>query len=1337
MGQEILYCYKCQTRLLGSEFEKGKAFKVGGKAACGKCVQDLLAVDPEAQADYERAKKIASSSRVPAAASESGSGKWKPAVRPAPAAPAAPPLKPRNTVILVAIVVGALLLIAVATLMSSHRTTVVHNDPAPAPPSPPAPPRLEDPKPPAVSPTSAFAAELREIDERMRTGLAAEEFRPVSEFLAQARTKRNTPEWLNEIDLRIPLVEARVRRAAQPLREKALEALKRKDDAEVRKLRERIGAWGFPTVVDDFDRALAEAVAAPPPPPAGASVPGLVAYADAIAGGWMNMSWDVDLNLTANDFPFEGNGCIHVVPKKKWGALCLVFDKPIDTREYPWVAFALRTNEDVPWIGVTVWDKAKPVNRMVNVAELGGGFAKPREWKRFVVPIATFAPPDPKVTAIAFQFQEPLDRLAASIDGISFLKGASGDAPVSAAPRAVWPEGSFVVWDDGYAPGCRDHSWSGSTDYAATSPVFEGTKSIGFAPKQMAAGLYLGIDNGLDSSVYTDLTLALNLAEDYVHCGVALYADGKPAGAVNFSDLGGYPKTGEWKKFTIPVSRLNPSARKITGVVIQVYKTGTRPLIYVDSVAFLRGGAGAAPPAPTAEAYRARWTAAAAKAALRDYAGAQKELEDASAALKDEATKAEAAADLELVKLAAQVPAEAAKAIDKFLKGQKVHLQYLNLAGERESVEGSVVASEGPRLTILRDGGSLDLPVAELLPASLAEIFRARGDRKATDGRAAAAFCLFEGDAEAAKKHWEQIPAKYLAATRPVSESEAAARRTFWMAETDFAAPRTRGSAIEKYTSLLNSESSAFASRLKPYLAARLEAARDTVFLAEDMTAAGSFQQSGGAKMDVTWSSAADSAPSAAKANYVEVEFAALPGAPYKAWIWAGACCLETFDFSVQASELASPNPKNSKEPIPCEPGGDAALTPKAPSLTLRKWHAQHGGPKEPQKWDWFPVALPKYETGGPKRLRVLTSQQGFSVGAIVVSSSRKDTPRETEIKELEKLRMGGRKGPALGVAGYILHEWWNGIDGNTVEDLQKAPAFAQKPSGSAMRDLFEGPRDMGDRYGARYRGFVHPPVSGAYTFWIASDDGGELFLSTDDSPLKKRSIARCYEAAGVRDWNRVPTCKSAPVVLAAGKRYYIEALHKEGGGNDHCAVGWTLPDGTEERPIPGVRLSAWNTAAPPPPSPPGLTFFRGYNINGQPITIDGRKWEGKGSQTLGTAGEGFENQSVPLNPPTDEARATMIRSSAYQKGSMVAKIYQVPPGSYQVYLYVWEDNAPEVFDIFLQNKEVVKGYNSGPAGHWEKLGPWTTTSNEGVIEIRTSGGAANLSGIELWKVGK
>src|SRR5581483_6572330 len=215
-------------------------------------------------------------------------------------------------------------------------------------------------------------------------------------------------------------------------------------------------------------------------------------------------------------------------------------------------------------------------------------------------------------------------------------------------------------------------------------------------------------------------------------------------------------------------------------------------------------------------------------------------------------------------------------------------------------------------------------------------------------------------------------------------------------------------------------------------------------------------------------------------------------------------------------------------------------------------------------RWEWVPLALPKYETAGPRKLRILTSQQGFAVAAVCVGVARREPPRDAEMRELEKARAPSRRGGGNEPPGTILHElWWN-IDGTSVEDLVRSPAFQGKPSSTSLRDLFEGPRDIGDRYGARMRGFVHPPVTGAYVFWIATDDDGQLFLSTDDTAIKKRLIATCPPAAGFRDWNRWPSCKSAPVLLTAGKRYYIESLHKEGGGGDHCSVGWTLPDGTE-----------------------------------------------------------------------------------------------------------------------------------------------------------------------------
>lgn len=153
--------------------------------------------------------------------------------------------------------------------------------------------------------------------------------------------------------------------------------------------------------------------------------------------------------------------------------------------------------------------------------------------------------------------------------------------------------------------------------------------------------------------------------------------------------------------------------------------------------------------------------------------------------------------------------------------------------------------------------------------------------------------------------------------------------------------------------------------------------------------------------------------------------------------------------------------------------------------------------------------------------------------------------------------------------AGKIVHELWTGIQGT---DISSIP-LSSEPSSTRDLTLFEGPSNLDDHYGARIRGFICPPVSGEYIFWISGNDQTELWLSTDHHPGNKRLIASAAKYTNVRQWNKYGSQQSVPVTLAANQKYYIEALHKEGVGSDHVAVGWQLPDGTLERPIPGVRL--------------------------------------------------------------------------------------------------------------------------------------------------------------------
>jgi hypothetical protein len=146
-------------------------------------------------------------------------------------------------------------------------------------------------------------------------------------------------------------------------------------------------------------------------------------------------------------------------------------------------------------------------------------------------------------------------------------------------------------------------------------------------------------------------------------------------------------------------------------------------------------------------------------------------------------------------------------------------------------------------------------------------------------------------------------------------------------------------------------------------------------------------------------------------------------------------------------------------------------------------------------------------------------------------------------------------------------------------------------------------------------------------------------------------------------------------------------------------------------------------------------TFYRAININGPALVIDGNNWvssTGASNFSFTTNNTVFASQGIALVPPTDANRATMIRSSVY--GSTVGiNVTAVPTGSYQVYLYVWEDNFAQTYSVSLEGSVVLSNFNSGTAGVWRKLGPYSVNIVDGEINVTSSGGHANFSGIEIW----
>ncbi len=166
---------------------------------------------------------------------------------------------------------------------------------------------------------------------------------------------------------------------------------------------------------------------------------------------------------------------------------------------------------------------------------------------------------------------------------------------------------------------------------------------------------------------------------------------------------------------------------------------------------------------------------------------------------------------------------------------------------------------------------------------------------------------------------------------------------------------------------------------------------------------------------------------------------------------------------------------------------------------------------------------------------------------------------------------------------------------------------------------------------------------------------------------------------------------------------------------------------------VSSVTVTAATTTTPPTTTPP--TFVRAVNLGGKAITLDGKSWAASASASnfKATGLTTFANQNVTLTPSTDATRASMIRASMYGGDTGLA-LGGVSSGTYSVFLYVWEDNNAENFSISLEGKTVLSNYNSGSAGHWDRLGPFTANVTDGTVNIGTTGGMANISGIELWK---
>lgn len=165
--------------------------------------------------------------------------------------------------------------------------------------------------------------------------------------------------------------------------------------------------------------------------------------------------------------------------------------------------------------------------------------------------------------------------------------------------------------------------------------------------------------------------------------------------------------------------------------------------------------------------------------------------------------------------------------------------------------------------------------------------------------------------------------------------------------------------------------------------------------------------------------------------------------------------------------------------------------------------------------------------------------------------------------------------------AGTIRRLIYEGIPGTRVEDLTSAPGYPDAPTRVEMVEgLLQGQSDIGDYYGSLMEGYLEAPQSGFYTFWVHSDDFGELWLSTNASPAGLVRVARVGVWSYPNEWDKYLVQKSEPIPLVGGEKYLMRVLQKENWGGDNVGVGWQRPDGVLERPMPTLYIQPYQANA-------------------------------------------------------------------------------------------------------------------------------------------------------------
>lgn len=218
---------------------------------------------------------------------------------------------------------------------------------------------------------------------------------------------------------------------------------------------------------------------------------------------------------------------------------------------------------------------------------------------------------------------------------------------------------------------------------------------------------------------------------------------------------------------------------------------------------------------------------------------------------------------------------------------------------------------------------------------------------------------------------------------------------------------------------------------------------------------------------------------------------------------------------------------------------------------------------------------------------------------------------------------------------------------------------------------------------------------------------------------------------------------RSAP---AGSYSFTAEATHYDGRVRVSAPVNVTVTDASAPTPEPDPTPTP--DQGPPQVPTPSRSFYKGVNLAGPALTIEGNQWLSQ--MDAFASGLTATNMSIwtgtysfTLSPVPDADTRRLLQTVGYisspPNGQGFTLAQTVPNGDYEVFLYMVENyrNDFRNADVKIQGVVAATAIGDLPLGAWEKYGPYAARVTNGVLRIEVLGNSKGdplLAGFSLFK---